>query len=235
MTVASFVLLNNCSDPELTPAKLAQIAGALEVQANRDVGAYWLCNVRVRAATSDNPPVTGEIVAAVVDELPNAPDAIAYHEWAGVPDIFAARSMCATLTDGNGSLSQALSHEVCETIGDDATNLWADDGVGQSWARELCDAVEASWYPISVAGTAIAVSDFLLPAWFQPGKPGPYSYLHARGGAGPGAPFTLAPGGYSVVRAQGTGETQVLGAIQQYRLAKKRHPTSRTFRRGARV
>ena len=231
--MAAFVLVNQCSDAELTGPVLASIAGALEVQANRDVAPYWGGNYRVRPASPDNPPADGEVVCLIVDDLPDEPGAVAYHSWEGKPDIYAARNMCSSLSSGDQSLSQALSHEICETIGDEATNLWADDRTGTEWARELCDPVESGWY---VAAGNVAVSDFVLPAWFEVGSGGPYSMLQAlHDGNGPPAPFTIAAGGYAVVRTSSGDEHQVTAMGAPRNLAKKRSPTSRTWRRGARL
>lgn len=229
--MTSFVIVNNASDASLTPDLLAAIASALEIQLNRDVSTYWGGNYRVRAATPDNPPATDEVVAIVLDDLPDAPGAIAYHNWQGSPDIYAARNMCDSLIDGGVSLSAALSHELCETAGDDACNLWADDGAGNEWAHELCDAVESGVYTIGVSGVAIPVSDFVLPEFFKPGVvQDKYSFM-----GGPSAPFTTAPGGYQIQRASGTGETQVQGVIREIQRKKKAHWSSRTYRRGARL
>ncbi len=244
--MTSFVVVNQCSDPDLTPDKLAQICAALDVQLNRDVSTYWGGNHRVRGATPDNPPADGEVVALVVDVLPAGdPQAVAYHDWQGTPQIYAARSMCSSLTSGAGSLSQALSHELCETVGDEGCNLWADDGTGTEWAHELCDAVESGWYQFQ---DNVAVSDFLLPAYFEPGGMRPYSYLEIAGGDGPAAPFSVAPGGYAIKRAAASSESQVTGMMLApptvsltltvpfgMRAAKKAHWSARTFRRGARV
>lgn len=225
--VTSFVLLNQCSDAALTPDVLQQIADALDVQLSRDVAAYWGGNYRLRAATPDNPPAAGEIVATVLDDLPDAPGAVAYHNWQGTAVIFVARNMCSSLTEGLYCVSQALSHELCETVGDEGCNLWADDDAGSEYAHELCDAVEAGCYQVK----GITVSDFLRPEFFDPGSTaGVYSYLGA-----PAAPFATAAGGYQVKRTSGTGETQVTGEVRSDRVAKKRHWSSRTYRRGARV
>lgn len=240
--MTSFVIVNNCSDAALTDAVLAAIAAAIDVQVNRDVGTWWGGDYRVRAATADNPPAPGEIVALVVDDLPDAPGAVAFHNWEGVAQIYAARNMCQGLVGGPWSLSQALSHEIVETIGDLGCNLWADDGTGSEWAHELCDPVEQGSYNVN----DIAVSDFVLPSYFDAGGTGPYSFAQAQLGDGPAMPFGIASGGYAIKRTAGSGESQVqafegptvsltLSVPFGMRAAKKRHWSSRTFRRGARV
>ena len=225
---------------QVTPAWLARCASACTTQLTRDVapvygGAY---GVRVGSGSSDVQP--GEMVFAIVDALPDAPGAIAYHDTSGgdVPVAFLALSTCSTLDD----VSTAISHELCETAGDASCDLWADDGQGHEWARELCDAVESNSYGIDLGdGQApIKVSDFLLPGFFGANDPGPYCFLQANPSAGtaqgiPSAPFATASGGYQVQRTSGGGETQVQGKIRDLRLAKQRHWSSRVYRRGARI
>jgi hypothetical protein len=229
--MASTVLVSQCSDPAVNLGLLTQIAAALEIYQNRDVAAYYAADGRVRVADASNPPQPGEVVALILDDLPDAPGAIAYHDWQGKPDIYAARNMCDRLLTGQYPLSGALSHELAEMYGDWATNLWADDGTGSSQALELCDPVEAGQYVIG----GCAMSDFVLPTYFHPGDMGPYSFVQYLGGGGPPAPFTVAPGGYAIVRNQGTGETQLQGSIRPERHSKKLHWSSRSFRRGLRT
>lgn len=95
-----------------------------------------------------------------------------------------------------------------------------------------CDAVESDSYTIN----GIAVSDFLLPAFFAAKSPGPYRFLTTIG-QGPDlpGPFVTAPGGYQIQRQSGGGETQVDGRVRDLRLAAKKNFLSRTYRRGARV
>lgn len=233
--MTSFVLVNACSDRAFTQTILEAIATALEVQLNRDVAPVYGGNFRVRAASPANPPAPGEDPAAIVNDLPDAPGAVAYHDWVGQVRIYAARNMCATLTDGPASLSSALSHELIETVGDEGCNMWVDDNVGHEYAHELCDAVESTSYTVAVGGLLVAVSDFLLPSFFLSGSSAPYSFMQSATGSmvgGPVAPFLTAPGGYQVMRSSGVGETQITGRIPNEKLAKKRNPCSRTYRRG---
>ena len=231
--MTSFAIVNQCSDPQLTPDLLAQICIALTVQLNRDVASWWGGAHRARDCSPDNPPADGEVVALILDDLPDAPGAVAYHAWQGVASIYVARNQCVSLTTGTYSLSQALSHEMCETVGDIGTNLWADDMAGAEWAHELCDAVEAGFYTINTNGPGVAVDvcDFVLPSFFNPGDTsGKYSFL----GAAP-APFTTAPGGYQIQRTSDRAPITVQGTIHPDRMAKKRHWSSRTRRRGVKL
>jgi len=184
------------------------------------------------------------MVFALVDALPGEPGAIAYHDVNGVavPVAFLALSTCDTLDD----VSTAISHEMCETQGDVACNIWCDDESGAEWARELCDAVESNSYGVDLGDgqPPIMVSDFLLPAFFEPNATGPMSFL-AAGGASPATvqgtpsmPFQTATGGYQIKRDSGGNETQVTAVTSEGSrrgmLAKagKHHWSSRAARRG---
>lgn len=216
---------------QLTPDWLTKAAEAVTSQLQNDVGLSWRdaldSVVRVGSGPADVQP--GEIAFAIVDELPDAPGAIAYHDVAGnaVPVAFLALSTCNSLDD----VSVAISHECCETAGDPECNAWRDDGQGHEYAQELCDAVQASTYRID----DIAVSDFVLPDFFGvSGAPAPYSFVGAQGGTQPSGPFATASGGYQIQRQSGGGETQVTGTLGR-RERRARHWSSRTYRRGVRA
>lgn len=217
----------------ISPAQLATIAAALDLQLNRDVATRWGGSYAVRAGANKTDVLPGEIACAIVDSLPAAPGAVAYHDVDGneVPVVFLARTECNSLTSGADSVSSALSHELCETAGDPFVNAWRDDGAGAEWAQELCDAVQEAGYQVN----GVTVSDFVLPAFFAPVAAAPYDYLGTVGQGAVTAPLQTMPGGYQLRRTAGTGEAQVDGAVGAHRLAKKRHPSSRTYRRGARV
>src|SRR5580700_8648281 len=163
---------------QVTAAWLTRCAAACDTQLTGDVAPEWgevIGGVRVGSGPTDVQP--GEMVFSIVDSLPDAPGAIAFHDVAGgdVPVAFLALSTCSDLND----VSTAISHELCETVGDPACNLWADDTAGAEWALELCDAVESNSYAVDLEDgqPPIMVSDWLLPAFFAPGAVGPYSFM----------------------------------------------------------
>lgn len=225
---------------QVTPAYLARVAAACAAQLANDVRPIWggpPFGTRVGASPQD--VQVGEMVFSIVDSLPDAPGAIAYHDVAGgdVPVAFLALSTCNSLTD----VSTAISHELCETMGDAACDLWADDGAGHEWARELCDAVESNSYAVDLEDgqPPIMVSDWLLPAFFAPGGVAPFSFMATMPsptGNAPAGPFQVAAGGYQIQRQSGGGETQVTAADGSRRgaivAAGKHHWSSRPARRG---
>jgi hypothetical protein len=208
----------------VTPEWLASVAAACQLQLARDVAPVWGPAVGgVRVGT----PQPGEMVFEIVDALPQAPGAEAYHDWVDAAAVaYLALSTCSSLND----VSTGISHELCETLGDLACNRFADAGDGFEYALELCDAVQEQSYEID----GVAVSDWLLPAFFASSIQGPYSFVQSQGGAGPSAPFATTPGGYQLQRSSGGGETQVTGDLGR-RAARAKNYSSRTYRRGLRA
>lgn len=188
----------------VTTTQLHMIAQAVTVQLDRDLSPHWGGSHMVRVGESPSPEILpGEIAFALVDELPSTPGAVAYHDVQGngVAVAFEALSMCNSVLTGPDSVSVAISHECCETVGNPSVNLWADDGRGNEWAHELCDAVEAFSYTIN----GLDVSDFLLPSFFDVvGTAGPYSF-----GGHVSMPSQTGQGGYQIHRTSGTNEGQV--------------------------
>jgi hypothetical protein len=98
-----------------------------------------------------------------------------------------------TWVAGTDAISASASHEALEMMGDPAANEWCFDGDHRLWSREVCDPVQENTYPILVGGMEVTVSNFVLPAYFNPKAPGPYDHLGILK-----QPFTLAQGGYGV-------------------------------------
>jgi hypothetical protein len=197
-----FVLIQKATQSplasQLDSVLLGRIAVALEVQLNSHVSPEWGGNYTVRV--SDGKDLQAEeIPFFIVDNLPDAPGAIAYHDNNSIAnaECYIALSMCNNIDD----VTTGISHECCETAGDPDCNEWCADGNGNYFARELCDAVESTKYPIDLGdeGPQIMVSDFVLQSFFSIGGQAPYSYVAAHGlGSGPSVPFGTAPGGYQV-------------------------------------
>lgn len=130
----------------------------------------------------------------VADDTDQA-DALGYHETtaAGAPVgwVFAK-----TVQDAGLSWTVTASHELVEMVIDPWALLGVDLGNGTWVAWEACDPVEADAYGYRIDG--VLVSDFISPAWFDPGSTGPYDWTqHCHG------PLTLLPGGYVAVQRHG--------------------------------
>ena len=224
-----FVLINEGTivsllTPQVTPEWLAAVAAACQIQLCRDVAPNWGGDYAVRAGSGPLDVAPGETVFSLVDSLPQAPGAIAFHDVNGqaVPFATLALTTCNTVND----ISSAISHELCETAGDVDCNAWRDDGAGHEWAQELCDACQETSYLIN----SIVVSNFVLPAFFEPGAAGPYSILGAQGQPDVAKPFVTQSGGYQIQRQSGGGESQIFGDLGR-RAARASHWSSRTYKR----
>jgi hypothetical protein len=100
--------------------------------------------------------------------------------------------------------SCVLSHELCETVVNPRLDRWsAPSEAGVPWAVEVCDPVENQRYEIS----GVAVSDFVLPPFFDPSARG--QVLNWRRTLT--APFTVEPPNGHAVTRSADGVAQPLG------------------------
>lgn len=232
----ALVLQSPINSLKVTTLELQNIARAVTIQLNRDYAPKWggSYNVRVSDGTDLQ---DGEVVFSIVDSLPDEEkDVVALHTVTGngVAVAYEAQAMCNSVTTGKDSMSVAISHECCETACDYACNEWVDDGEGSEYAKECCDSVESNYYAVSLdENTSIDVSAFALPAFFNPNdSKGPYSFPEL-----PIKPLQTYVGGYQNKRTSGGGETQVTAEMsgrQRIHSLKRRHWSSRAYRRGLR-
>lgn len=227
MTTISVI---NKSSIEPVPANaVALMARAVHEQFERDFAPDWgLAKESYEVTDREG----GEIVALIIDDDPNAPGALAYHDDPNAkPDIvILAKTILdngGTWLDGSVSVSGALSHEVLELIADPSCNEMADDGQGQSYAIEVCDPIEEHAYVIEVDGVPVAVSNYVTRHWFDPAAVDvQFDKLRVLS-----APFSL-DGGYAITEQVGQG-SQITGEMAPWRheVRTEGNPFSRTYRR----
>jgi len=114
---------------------------------------------------------------------------------------------------GKWPISETISHELLEMLGDPYCNSYGYDGKGDRlWCMEMCDAVQNSSYLINVTGGSVPVSNFVTPDFFNAyGLQGRrWDYKHVLPG-----PFTIMQGGYSIV-AELSDETTIDGKTKVY-------------------
>jgi hypothetical protein len=119
------------------------------------------------------------------------------------------------------TIAQAVSHEIFEMLVDPTCNLWADNGAStlnkfKVYAYEVCDPVESNmnqvslpnasgalvwnrtsgvFQTISVPSVQVTLSDWVLPAWFDPERTArPFNRMNTLT-----KPLTLSPLGYAIV------------------------------------
>jgi len=220
----------------LGPADLAFLVRAVNIQMERDYGPAFMNEPwPVRSYASLQPLKPGTFWPMALMDFIGQPGALGFHtEDAGL--VYGRVLASEDHLDGT-----TLSHESLEMRGDPTCETWIPMGDGRSVAYELADPCEADSYAIAVTigdeTRAIRVSDFVLPAWFVPGAPGPYTFLDTVD-----APFGLSRngGGYRLIRdAHGNvssdfGRHGVTSAAIAKMARKIADPRSRTARRGLR-
>jgi hypothetical protein len=163
----------------ITDAEIASAIAAFQAQYAQDFVPIW------------GEPAPKTYAFIFVDEDPNAPGALGYHDLEG--DVPTARILVKTTKQAGISVSSVVSHEGLEMLGDPYTSLVVIDdpnGDGKSgmlYMAELCDAVEQTSYMLD----GVEVSNFVTPAWFDPDNAkGPYDKLGKLT-----LPLQLLPGG----------------------------------------
>lgn len=210
---------------------------AVNYQVRQHVAPAWeLLAPSLKFATA-TPVEKGTVALGVLDDADQA-DALGWHAESAAGVVY-GRVFARPVLDNGGdimsrplSVSSVLSHEAAEVLLDSACDLWADAGNGTAYAREACDAVESDSYPVTLTAedttVTAMVSDFLLPAWFDPqAAPGtPCDYLGLVT-----VPFRVRPTGYTMIMHEGRVSSVFGRRYPAWRKATKAYPIARTSRR----
>jgi hypothetical protein len=155
-------------------------------------------------------PVVDTWTLAFLDDS-DSEGALAYHEaLSGMP---IAKVFVHTDLQAGSSLSVSASHELVEMLCDPACNLTATDTNGIVYAFEAADAVESTTFKLA----GFDVSDFVLPAYFDPHTPSGAQIDYCKVLS---APFSLAPGGYASI-CQGGNWSEIFGSREKAALFAK--------------
>jgi hypothetical protein len=216
------------------PEVLGEIADAISRQIVAHLISAWGRQpVTVQVGDIDQPDASSSpdpsVVPVVIFDDADQAGTLGYHDRDPHGRAY-ARVFAAPVLEHGGdwartelSVASVISHEVLEVIVDPYVNLWADDGAGRLYALEVADPVEAATYRIG----GVTVSNFVLPAWFDPGAPGPYDQLGSLR-----APFALDDGGYAIVATEtAVREVFGVGGRPEWRTETKHHVASRSARR----
>lgn len=95
--------------------------------------------------------------------------------------------------EGAESVAASASHEALEMLCDPTAMSFSLNGKQTLWAREVSDPVSADCYGIVAKGKRVQVSDFVIPAFFNPFSSGPFDHLELLSES-----FSLTSGGYAV-------------------------------------
>lgn len=207
---------------------------AVQEQLKHDVAPAWGKDYWFVVFYSDPKTMSPRAYPIVIVDNDSTPGALGWHaEQGGKP--YGKVMTSPVLNNGgvplydpknpeNISVASVLSHEVIETFCDPDINVWIDGpqiAQGSCYAMEACDPVENNSYTVKVGKELVSVSDFVVPAYFNDqGANEKFDFLGVLK-----APFTLAPGGYMVVRQAPGTEQQVFGHMKpmQWRLDMKAH------------
>lgn len=138
-----------------------------------------------------------EQAAVFLVDSANEPDAFGYHTALGIARwAYVDVGICNAYGE---PVSRVFGHELYELVVDPDLDRWVGPlQDGSHVAVEVCDPVQRDGYTIEAefmgSRGRVDIADWVTPAWFQPGAPGPYSHL-----SGPQRPLENAPGGYHLV------------------------------------
>lgn len=185
----------------ITNEQCKVMAEACNIQFRNHLAPAW-GTTPYEVAFVSNSSLTKDMYPIIIFDDPDQPDALGYHEEVnGRPDgkVFARPSMDhgSSVYTGDYSVSSILSHEVLELVIDPTTTQWSLAAVDRNnnatfVAKEICDAVESQFYTVSVRGTKVNVSNFVLPSWFDPQTKSRYTDVLKL----VNKPLVLAKGGY---------------------------------------
>jgi hypothetical protein len=142
---------------------------------------------------------------AILDDSDQA-GALGYHDETseGKP---LAKIFAKTDKDYGYSWTVTFTHELFEMLADPYICLAAQSSNTEFYGYEVGDPVEADilgmWMKGADGQRTVLVSDFVTPAWFQPGMPGPYDWMQHCS-----EPLQLLEGGYASIFVSGKGWTQ---------------------------
>lgn len=176
---------------------LASLVAAMQVYVDQFVAPAWKVQASLTLAAKPIPGMAGFVFLDDAD----SPGALAYHTVEDSMPI--AKVFVRTVQGAGESLSVSASHELVEMLVDPGTVSIATALDGTVYALEAADPCEE----ISFLVNGVAMSDFVLPAYFDPhATVGPFDHCGVIQG-----PFTLAAGGYANIY-QGGQWTNIFGS-----------------------
>jgi hypothetical protein len=198
------------------------MAQACHSQLQNEVAEAWQISTPLAVTTK---PSTGDYIFYFVDDIPEAPGALAYHDVDahGIP--YGKIGVKTTLGAGE-SVSSAASHEAVELQCDIWCASWSfSNTLNCLVATEACDPVQNDTYKIQVAdGSEVEVSNFVTPKYFTPQLRGPFDHLGSLARA-----FEIGAGGYQIQMTAGTVKNVFGSSVPPALIAGKLASRGRTF------
>lgn len=209
----------------ISRSDLEKAALALSIQAQQHFAVppplgYGI-GASVRVANSPFDVQPDEWVLALLVS-PDIEGALGYHDQ--TPHGMPVLKIFPLLDASDGARWEVTaSHEVLEALADPNCARVAQSYDGQMWAYEVCDACETTSYEIG----GVPVSNFVLPAYFEPVKKAvKFDYLGLIS-----QPLEILPGGYGQYFDPRTGWEQVLSQKQAPRAYRAQHAGRRATRK----
>lgn len=228
----AIAVVNHSTRLSNSDAQLA--AAACSAQLRLHVAPAWhRRTMPVHYLTPTTTIPTGSYIIGIFDDSDQA-GALGWHSESPDGQVYGKVFAGPVLDNGGTPLQGALtvasvlSHECAEAFCDPAINAWCEDSTGLLYALEVGDPVESDSYDVTVGTNTVSVSNFALPAWFDPQAPAGSKFDHLGNLT---APFTMTSGGYVVYMHGGTEHQKYGDHYPEWKLAGKKHPASRTARR----
>ena len=152
----------------LADADVERAAAALQRQVSEHFAPAWGVGATLSFVPKGQAPTPGSWWLVVLDSADQA-GVLGYHD--ATPDgLPMGKVFAKTDLDNHLSWSVTLSHELLEMLADPGVNLasFIQDSpkTGKLYAYEVCDPVEDDQFGYAVDG--VSVSNFVLPAYFEP-------------------------------------------------------------------
>jgi hypothetical protein len=182
----------------ISDAEIERIARACNTQLQNDVARAWGISNPLTVTARPDPRA---YQFTFVDEIPEAPGALAYHYVDANTGMPAGKLGVKVTLDAGVTVSSTASHETVELQCDIFCASWSySDRLACLVATEACDPVQSQSYHIDVDGTLVEVSNFVTPYYFTDDSLGhPLDHLKSLTQT-----FAIATGGYQMQVKAGT-------------------------------
>ena len=183
-------IINNST--ALADAAVADVVPALQRQVHEHFFPAWGIDADLTFIRGDQQPPADSWWLVILDDSDQA-GALGYHDLTsdGLP---AGKIFAKTDIDNHLNWTVTASHELLEMLCDPEVNLGVlirdQASSAKLYSYEVCDPCEDDQFAYAIDG--VKVSDFVLPAYFQPSAGKKYDYR----GLLPSAVPKLLPGGY---------------------------------------
>ena len=200
--MTKIAIVNACT--VLSDATIAAVVPALQAQIDHDWLPHWQGRGASLVFVARGAAVPAGAWPLRIMDTTDVPGAGGYHDDDnGTPEgkVFAADAI-----QYGEAWTVDTSHELLEMLGDPTTNtiLPVPGHPNLHCAQEVCDAVEADRYGYMKGN--VLVSDFCLPAYFDPHAPGPFDFQNHLKARAP----SLLHGGYLGIELADGEWTQIV-------------------------